>query len=240
MSFLKNKKFRMIAGGIVSSATILGLFPPFYALYFDAWVRPKSLQVDWISLSTLLNDQPRASNKLRVSYDGESINNFAIVKLRIKNIGRTDIFAEDFKTPLLIKFPNIRKIFFVEVTGTKPSKFTPKLSWDDKSVKIEPQLLNSKERFFFDIGIDFDSKAGLLMVEPEGRIAGISKITVKNNYTDTQQEKYEREFKKRSDRNTFIAAMIWGLTMITIIIIGLFQIGPLRNLRQYLRLRNQS
>ncbi|SRR6266487_1329792 len=128
----------------------------------------KEISYYTISDTELLSIREEIEGLIEIYIKGKQVKNLNLTIINIQNSGNTPINPEDFKTPLEIKFTEIRKILEADIIKTQPNDLTPILKIDQEKVTVEPLLINKKE--WIEIKILTASNKGAVRVE--GRISG--------------------------------------------------------------------
>ncbi len=174
MAFIKATRIWTTIGSI---AAVIVLIPTLYDFCVNHWKRPKAFRAGLISYSTLLNEGVRNDgNGIRVFFGNDLVKNFTIVNIRIKNSGRSPLLATDFEAPPTIKFKNVHKIYFTKATDRHPHDLNPQVILEFNVIKVVPLLLNSRDSFVIEAGIDLGSQPGPPEIEVGARIAGVTYV----------------------------------------------------------------
>lgn len=108
---------------------------------------------------------------LKFKYNNKIIDSGSIVSILIENKSKNPIRSKDFEEPISIVFNNV-KVLDSSVKEAVPSNIRINLSNIGDTIKIQPTLLNSKDKFVIDILTD----GVFTKLSVTGRIAGVSSI----------------------------------------------------------------
>ncbi len=162
---------------ILGAIPIFGVTWAIYAFIVTRSSLKKGITVQVISVITLLNRAAKADGKgLRVLLGEDCVGNFAVVLLRVANTGGSPILAADFESPLSISFKNVKKVYFSAVKSAVPSNLRPVNTSNGNTVQIAPMLLNPRDSFIVEAGIDLGDKEEDLEIVAEARVVGVSSI----------------------------------------------------------------
>ena len=191
MSFLKTNKFLALMGVII---TAIAAIPAFYVLVLEEWVKPKGLTIYLESVSSLLSQDVKTDGReLRVLLGDEPLKFFIFTQVRIKNTGGTVISSSDFEGEFALSINGARKIYFAEVKNQFPSSLKPKIYIKpENTLQIVPLLLNPKDEFTIDLGIDLNSGDAKAIIDTTARIKEISEVDIKYK-KDEKALKEDRE-----------------------------------------------
>jgi hypothetical protein len=112
------------------------------AVIFHWWRNRKALSYEVISDVPLFSIRQEIKHRVEVMLDGNSVGNVHLVIVKIINDGRVPIEDKDFVVPITIKVDENSELLTPEITKTIPTDLPAKLVKDDKSVRIEPLMLN--------------------------------------------------------------------------------------------------
>lgn len=116
--------------------------------------------------SALVTINPNMKSRFKVTFDDKPVVEPHWSAVRICNAGHIEIRREDFESPVVITAGTT--IISAHTYRMKPSGLAPKVSVDDKQIRLEPLLLNVADEFY--IGVVTDGAPGKLTCG--GRIIG--------------------------------------------------------------------
>ncbi|WP_133510847.1 hypothetical protein [Candidatus Thiosymbion oneisti] len=147
----------------------------------------KSLDVEEQYESELLRtkDIPK---KLQISYDGEPIDNFVILGLRVHNRGSVPIEPKDYAEPILITLKGIKKIISAEIKNADPSGLDVDTQIVNNSIELEKELLNPTDSYIIEIGAIPEQNEKIEVDKIGGRISGIKEIRYRSRQFDVDDE----------------------------------------------------
>jgi hypothetical protein len=136
----------------------------------------KEISYEILSNIPLLSVQKDIIDKLQVFYYNKPVDSVRVLNIKICNTGNVAIKSEDFdqSNPIELDFGQKSRLLDVEVLGTSPQNLRSriKLSVDQRSIKLEPLLLNAKD--YLKLKILISESSGFFKVY--GRIIDVKDI----------------------------------------------------------------
>ncbi|WAC14935.1 hypothetical protein [Dyadobacter pollutisoli] len=112
------------------------------------------------------------TNQLSISYKDTVVKSLRVASVKIKNYGFLPIKSEDFHEAIEIKLVGNLRILDCEIKALNPKNLKVQFSIENKSIIINPTLLNSKDTFGVKVIYDGDNAE----IDPSCRIVGVSRI----------------------------------------------------------------
>jgi hypothetical protein len=142
----------------------------------------KEISFGVVSANSLLSVSKEVKSKVQVLYDGNSVSNVRLIKLKIWNSGNQPIEKEDFdNNSIKFDFGPSSEILDIEIKDPVPKnlKITPPKNNKDNFL-LEPFLLNKRESLT--IKVLLSSTIEQIIVDT--RIRGTEQVTESREYTD--------------------------------------------------------
>jgi hypothetical protein len=168
MSFISDPTFQFT---VVIIVPILSLIVVIFA-YLRRFAKP-SLSYKVINIIPLLDFRKEVSDKLRITYESEEVEDATVLLIHFANTGNVKVDSSDIKKPITCIFEKDVKVLKAEITEGKAKNLGINITTKDNSVTINLELLNPKESFTIKIITSKSFKLPLMM---DYRIVGISKI----------------------------------------------------------------
>ncbi|MDA0146042.1 hypothetical protein L0990_01450 [Vibrio kanaloae] len=149
--------------------TFLSIIVPIGIAFWE--FTTNELTVELISTDSLISDTEQVAG-LKVFFDEKLVESPKLVKLQIKNTGTEPISKSDFDMPLQLEFDSGVTIIKASITSTLPTSIPAEVSFDRKSLKLKPLLLNSEDN----INISMVVSGEISSLKVLGRITNIKKI----------------------------------------------------------------
>jgi hypothetical protein len=163
------------------TVAVLALLLAAFVFFDKKWIEPKALTIELVSTSSLLNENVRpAGTGLRVLFNNEPVQNFAIIRLRISNPGGSPITVADFTNQFRLSTTNVAKIYSAEVTNQNNIGPKPALSLpidDITSIDIDNLVINQTDEFIIEAGVEVN-KGTIPVIHTGVKITGIPKVKV--------------------------------------------------------------
>ena len=140
---------------------------------FTAARQSKSLAFSLIARSLIVNSPQAGLGELEVSYRGEKIQKLESLTVRFENTGNIRINTRDFERPVKVIFGYQSQIVSAKLSDASPPGLRPKISTAANVVRIEPLMLNPKDRFALTVFVS--GATGVPVVD--ARISGIREVT---------------------------------------------------------------
>lgn len=209
---------------ISTGVTVIGLILPI-VLYIHS-LPEKLLEYEILSKSELISDTV-SIDKLEVRIKGESITEAFLYSVIIKNVGSVPVLKNDFDKRISIKVANNEKIYYAKLKEKVPSNLPVDYQLVTNKILIEPLLLNSGDKFVFDI-----LSSSNLYPTIDARVAGIKEIN------KTLPESKEQMKKVISFILSFILLVFYSKTMGLVLSSGFAKYKNNINSRISIRLSN--
>lgn len=153
------------------SAAIVGVLVPVWLWQAD--FNSHSLSVRFISTVALQPDEATIIPNLKVSIDGIDIESPYLTTLELVNNGSKAIPSGAFESPLELIAVGESKIVRAKIDSAIPNDIKPVMSFNERSVNIQPLLLNPNDQ----IRLTIITSGKKPKFSPRARIAGIHEIT---------------------------------------------------------------
>src|SRR5262245_14763372 len=138
----------------------------------------KVLEVTYIAKLSLVNPAG-ASEKVRVTYDGQYVKNLTKLSARVSNIGDTPIEKRDIEEPLVFTLQS-GAVLAAEIVSTQPSGLRVGKTHDPRSVRLDHGLLNPGDSIALEILTDGDPG----WPSASARVSGVQALSVTIPSTD--------------------------------------------------------
>jgi hypothetical protein len=137
----------------------------------------KALTFRTVNVIGLLSYSDQVKDKLRITYDGVTVEDLTVALFQFTNSGNATIEPSDFKKPLSFVFSNDVKVLAADLTEKTPEGLELTIKVQDNVVSINPEFLNVKDTFTVRLLTNkfFEDKDYRL----DYRIIGVNKIKEK-------------------------------------------------------------
>ncbi len=105
----------------------------------------KALIYEILSMTRVLTIKEELSGRVKILFDGETVEDVGLVRIRVMNSGTEPIRASDFVKPVSFSVNEGARIIDAEVTSKRPQGMEASLSWANNGMMISPMLMNSKD-----------------------------------------------------------------------------------------------
>jgi hypothetical protein len=160
-------------------ATIAGVATPLWVWKSDS--RGHSVHLSVASQTALSPDTPTPLSGLKLSMDGVELDRPFLTSLELVNDGSRPILATDFEDAIELFVNGGAKIARAEISGKVPPDLNPKLTFDEKRIRMNPLLLNPDDQ----VALSVITSGGRPTFSPRARIAGISSIALETKPSRT-------------------------------------------------------
>lgn len=153
---------------------IIGVLTIFTSILL--WVfqrKTKKLSYEILSEVNLLSYEEEISERLKIFFDNEPVQNLSLIFIRILNSGHIPITSPDYETSINLMFGNENsKIISYEIVDKSPENIMINLAQDQNVVEVLPTLINQDD--YFTIKLIISNYNNNIIVK--GRIIGVKKI----------------------------------------------------------------
>ncbi len=166
------------AVGVIATI-ILGLAAIIVAIIlFILGRKKKRLAYYIISNTQLVGIENSIQDKIKILYDEKQVTNVHLISIRFINNGNEPISVDDFDKPISIKYGNDVNIITHEMLEKIPEDLDAVIRKKEKSLEVEPLLLNTKDEFTVNIlASDFNGDLDI-----SARIKGVKELEIYNQY----------------------------------------------------------
>lgn len=130
--------------------------------------RRKALVYEILSMTSVLTVKEELSGRVKILFDGESVDDVGLVFIRVMNCGTEPIRISDFVRPISFSVASGTRIIDAEITKKKPQGLEVLLDWSSGRLTIPPTLMNSKDELILKLLI---ANFGGTII-PDARIEG--------------------------------------------------------------------
>ena len=116
--------------------------------------------------------RPEAGGQIDIVYEGISVDDPQLVEIAVTNSGNAPLRREDYEGRLKLKFGSEPLLLSVDLTAVEPRDLPVHLVVEDRSLEVEPLLLNPKDGFSLKALVSDDPGE----VRLQGRIAGVQEF----------------------------------------------------------------
>lgn len=142
-----------------------------------------SYRIRWIKELVSVDDAVRGS--VKVSFNDAPVEKVHFVALSLYNTGGLSISKTDYETPISIQFGEQSQVLTASVGETRPKNLPVKLGITEKTVTLEPILLNPGDSLLLSCLVNrLDQKN----IGIHGRIVGLSDIKVLPDSDSTRKQ----------------------------------------------------
>lgn len=166
IDFIRNVNWDFV-GVLVAVITII-----LSIAIFLAQRKRKKLTYEIVSKTSVLSAAEEISGKLQILFQGEAVKNVYLLVIKLSNTGNLPITTADFERLVCLKVEKSERILSAEVSETTPPNLSATLQNTDKSIQLNPLLLNPGDTIVIKTLIsDYQND-----VEIDGRIVGVQNI----------------------------------------------------------------
>ncbi len=161
--------------GVITAIAAISL--SLFVFFHGETSKRKDLEVTLISRMSLVNKEfERKKGKIKVYYEGEIIENYSLLQLKIENTGRQPIKKADFSQPLKILLQGANEIVTVEKVRSDPEDLKIVTDISQSLVKVENILLNPTDWYILEVGVVSGSNSLPDVKGVSARITEIKKV----------------------------------------------------------------
>jgi hypothetical protein len=141
----------------------------------------KKVEIQLIASSTLVDAAVSgAARGIEILYAGHKIPNYALLQLRVVNVGGQPIRSADYETPIEIGIQNVSEILSAEQTSADPPGMNATPFVSGKTIQMPPVLLNPGDSITLTVGV-VPMPGVTPGIAPLGRIAGVKRIDFRSS-----------------------------------------------------------
>ena len=134
--------------------------------------KKKGLSYKVVRNDRLFKVNSSLQSRIQVIVDGQPAPNLTLVLIDIQNTGNEAIRREDFDVPCRFSFETRADVISTRVLESKPRDLAANIAIGDKSITLEPLLLNSGDRLSIEVLLTDPSAT----VQQSGRVVGVAEI----------------------------------------------------------------
>jgi hypothetical protein len=165
---------------LMAVAAFGGVIVPVWLWQSDQNAR--ALQLRIVSVSSVQPQERAALKGLKLSLDGQDVNDAHIAVLELANTGSRPLPLPDYEAPVEIKTQPTARVLRAEVSAAVPSDIRPQVSTSGSVISIQPLLLNPKDKI--QLTILTDGTPPVFSVR--ARIAGVPSVEVSSEARSNQ------------------------------------------------------
>lgn len=176
------------SGGDVSFWAVAGPVIALFAIAVSAflWWRGRERKALAYEVTVTQLVRPEARDRIDIVYEGISVEDPHLLEVAIANSGNAPLRREDYEGRLKLKFDSEPRLLSVDLIAVEPKELPVHLVVDDRSLEVEPLLLNPRDGFSLQVLIG-DAPKGVRL---QGRIAGVQEFqssltTARDRLVDT-------------------------------------------------------
>ena len=134
--------------------------------------KKKGLSYEIVRNNRLFKVDSSLQSRIQVIVDGKPAINVTLVIIDIQNTGNEAIRREDFDVPCRFSFGSGAEVISTRILEAKPRDLAANIAVGDRSITLEPLLLNSGDRLSIEVLLTDSTSA----VVQSGRVVGIAEI----------------------------------------------------------------
>ena len=166
MSLISNPTFQYIT---IIGVAIITLIVAIIALRKNG---KKAISMKIVYPIELLSFKEGITDKLKVTYDGNEVENVSVSTFQFINTGNLTIEKSDFEEPIKMNLDSNVRILNAEISDTNPQNLKLKMTFSPSVVTLNPDFLNAKDSFTLKLITDKSFEKFYL----DYRIIGVSEI----------------------------------------------------------------